>query len=355
MRRLLLGAVRVLLVRQQGSPARRLPAGHRDPDRRRGGNGGPRHGHPVRVGRGREHQPAADPEGDARGPRTWHPGPVRRTRPTGGDPDRPGVLPRTRRGRLRDDLGRLRGRLAAPAGPDGPGCARGRLPADPRQSRRRGHHRPVHRDGPGPGRDAGRVRGVPSLPRRQRAAHRHRRAGADGRGARQQTRGQPGGVRARPRHHGSPRGQPRAELPGRPGRPPAVRAWRPDTHRGAGPARADLPHRQTGPYAHLAVVAPGPGRSSRTRRRGPAPAHVGARRAPTSADDRTADRVTLADLVRERFYALPRDDVEQRPDGLLTARTGRGSRLLARLADAGAGTADPERSASPAPSARSSS
>ncbi|MEW1644147.1 radical SAM protein [Streptomyces sp. NPDC091219] len=75
---------------------------------------------------------------------------------------------------------------------------------------------------------------------------------------------------------------------------------------------------------------------------------------PTSADDRAADRVTLADLVRERFYALPRADVEQR-DGLLTARTARGRRLLARLADAGAGTADPERPARPAPSARSSS
>jgi hypothetical protein len=93
--------------------------------------------------------------------------------------------------------------------------------------------------------------------------------------------------------------------------------------------------------------------------RGPAVAalrpHTWVRIVPTSADDRTADRVTLADLVRERFYALPRDDVEQRADGLLTARTDRGSRLLARLADAAAGTVDPERPASPAPSARSSS
>lgn len=354
MRRLLLGAVRVLLVRQQGAPARRLPAGHRDPDRRRGGNRGPRHGHPVRVGRGREHQPAADPEGDARGPRTRHPGPVRRTRPAGGDPDRPGVLPRSRRGRLRDDLGRLRGHLATPAGPHGPRCARGRLPADPRQPRRGGHHRPVHRDGPGPGRDAGRVRGVPSLPRRQRAADRHRRAGADGGGARQQTRGQPGGVRARPRRHGPPRGQPRAELPGRPGRPPPVRPRRPDTHRGTGPPGADLPHRQTGPYESLGIVAPRPERPSRARRRGPAPAHVGTHRAHV----RRRPHGRPCHPRRPRPGAVlrtPRDDVEQRADGLLTARTDRGSRLLARLADAAAGTVDPERSASPAPSARSSS
>jgi len=83
--------------------------------------------------------------------------------------------------------------------------------------------------------------------------------------------------------------------------------------------------------------------------------HTWVRTVPAYADDRSEDSVTLADLVRERFYALPRDDVEQRADGLLTARTDRGSRLLARLADAAAGTPDPARSADPAPSARSSS
>ncbi|MFC9841988.1 B12-binding domain-containing radical SAM protein [Streptomyces sp. NPDC060223] len=79
------------------------------------------------------------------------------------------------------------------------------------------------------------------------------------------------------------------------------------------------------------------------------------RTVPAYADDHAADRVTLADVVRERFYALPRDDVEQRADGLLTARTDRGRRLLARLADVAAGTPDPAHSAEPAPAARSSS
>jgi hypothetical protein len=95
--------------------------------------------------------------------------------------------------------------------------------------------------------------------------------------------------------------------------------------------------------------------------------HTWVRTVPAYAADHAADRVTLADLVRERFYALPRDDVEQRADGLLMARTDRGRRLLARLADAAAGTpdqthsadpphsTDPTHSAAPAPSARSSS
>ncbi|SEG99885.1 Radical SAM superfamily enzyme YgiQ, UPF0313 family [Nonomuraea solani] len=49
-------------------------------------------------------------------------------------------------------------------------------------------------------------------------------------------------------------------------------------------------------------------------------------------------RLVLADLVWERFYALPRDDVEQHGDGVLHARTTRGRRLLARLVEAAAGT-----------------
>ncbi|WP_405825140.1 radical SAM protein [Streptomyces sp. NBC_01390] len=83
--------------------------------------------------------------------------------------------------------------------------------------------------------------------------------------------------------------------------------------------------------------------------------HPWVRAVPEYADDRTADRLTVADVVRERFYALPRDDVEQGADGLLAARTDRGRRLLARLADAAAGTPDPAHRADPAPSARSSS
>ncbi|MGW1975608.1 B12-binding domain-containing radical SAM protein [Streptomyces sp. NPDC001889] len=49
------------------------------------------------------------------------------------------------------------------------------------------------------------------------------------------------------------------------------------------------------------------------------------------------DRIVIADLVREQFYGLPRQDVEQRPDGLLVARTARGRLLLRRLAGAEAG------------------
>ncbi|MGI5451665.1 B12-binding domain-containing radical SAM protein [Streptomyces sp. CA-249302] len=82
--------------------------------------------------------------------------------------------------------------------------------------------------------------------------------------------------------------------------------------------------------------------------------HTWVRTVPAHVDGRTAQSLTVVDVVRERFYALPRSDVEQRADGLLTARTDRGRRLLARLADAAAGTPDPARSADPAPSARSS-
>jgi anaerobic magnesium-protoporphyrin IX monomethyl ester cyclase len=57
--------------------------------------------------------------------------------------------------------------------------------------------------------------------------------------------------------------------------------------------------------------------------------------------DRTDGRIAIADLIWERFYALPRRDVGQRADGLLLARTGRGQRLLAQLAGAAAGIAEP--------------
>ncbi|WP_433514315.1 B12-binding domain-containing radical SAM protein [Nonomuraea sp. CA-143628] len=52
----------------------------------------------------------------------------------------------------------------------------------------------------------------------------------------------------------------------------------------------------------------------------------------------TYRRILVADLVWERFYALPRRDVEQRADGVLVARTPQGGRLLARLVEATAGT-----------------
>ncbi|MFH9426143.1 B12-binding domain-containing radical SAM protein [Streptomyces sp. NPDC017529] len=52
--------------------------------------------------------------------------------------------------------------------------------------------------------------------------------------------------------------------------------------------------------------------------------------------DAVPDRILVADLVWEQFYALPRRDIEQHPDGLLTARTARGQRLLARLVDVSA-------------------
>ncbi|ELP69800.1 B12-binding domain-containing radical SAM protein [Streptomyces turgidiscabies] len=142
-------------------------------------------------------------------------------------------------------------------------------------------------------------------------------------------------------------------LAGRVGRPLAVRG---------GPTRTEALDRLIRTFR---TVRPGrtnasaPSSPAPDDRRAPAVAalrpHPWVRTVPAHADDRTADRVTLADVVRERFYALPRTDVEQGADGLLTARTDRGSRLLARLADAAAGTPDPARSADPAPSARSSS
>jgi anaerobic magnesium-protoporphyrin IX monomethyl ester cyclase len=57
--------------------------------------------------------------------------------------------------------------------------------------------------------------------------------------------------------------------------------------------------------------------------------------------DQTAGRIAIADLIWEQFYALPGRDIGHRPDGLLVARTERGQRLLAQLADAAAGVAEP--------------
>jgi hypothetical protein len=59
----------------------------------------------------------------------------------------------------------------------------------------------------------------------------------------------------------------------------------------------------------------------------------------TGTTDASGDgRIVVADLVWERFYALPRRDVDQRADGLLEARTAHGRRLLASLVEVTAGT-----------------
>jgi anaerobic magnesium-protoporphyrin IX monomethyl ester cyclase len=71
-------------------------------------------------------------------------------------------------------------------------------------------------------------------------------------------------------------------------------------------------------------------------------------RAVPAAVHAAEDRIVVTDLVWERFYALPRRDVEQRADGLLTARTARGRRLLGRLVDASAGTVPATVNAEPA-------
>ena len=57
--------------------------------------------------------------------------------------------------------------------------------------------------------------------------------------------------------------------------------------------------------------------------------------------DVPAYRIAVADLIWEQFYALPGRDIGQRADGLLVARTERGQRLLAQLAGAAAGVAEP--------------
>ena len=56
--------------------------------------------------------------------------------------------------------------------------------------------------------------------------------------------------------------------------------------------------------------------------------------------DRTDGRIAIADLIWEQFYALPCRDIGQ-ADGLLFARTERGQQLLAQLAGAAAGVAEP--------------
>ncbi|MFJ9898148.1 B12-binding domain-containing radical SAM protein [Streptomyces sp. NPDC091280] len=142
-------------------------------------------------------------------------------------------------------------------------------------------------------------------------------------------------------------------LSGRVGHPLAVRG---------GPTRTEALDRLVRIFDTVRpgrTKAPAPARPAADGRRPPAAAtlrpHTWIRTVPAHADAPTPDRVTVADLVRERFYALPRADVDQRPDGLLTARTDRGRRLLARLADAGAGIPDPAPLSNSAPSARSSS
>lgn len=141
-------------------------------------------------------------------------------------------------------------------------------------------------------------------------------------------------------------------LAGRLGHPLAVRG---------GPTRTEALDRLVRIFR---TVRPGrtspaaPSRPAPQGHRSPAVAavrpHPWVRTVPPDADDRTADHLTVADIVRERFYALPRADVEQRSDGLLTARTDRGRRLLARLADAAAGTPHPAPSVATALPARSS-
>ncbi|MER6913588.1 radical SAM protein [Streptomyces sp. NPDC000594] len=108
----------------------------------------------------------------------------------------------------------------------------------------------------------------------------------------------------------------RTVTPGRAGRLSPPRAAPEAGPRTAGPVR---------PYSWVRTVPAGarPGTGTGTGSRG------------------TADRIVVADLIREEFYGLPRHDVEQRADGLLAARTPRGQRLLARLVAASAAEACP--------------
>ncbi|MGW0803430.1 B12-binding domain-containing radical SAM protein [Nonomuraea sp. NPDC002799] len=94
-----------------------------------------------------------------------------------------------------------------------------------------------------------------------------------------------------------------------------------------GQATAILPRRPTSAAEPQPVAAVRPYPWVRT-----VPAGVDVAGAPGDG------RIVVADLVWERFYALPRRHVEQRPDGVLGARTAHGRRLLARLVEATAGT-----------------
>ncbi|MGC0422501.1 B12-binding domain-containing radical SAM protein [Embleya sp. AB8] len=114
-----------------------------------------------------------------------------------------------------------------------------------------------------------------------------------------------------------------------------------------GPARAEALDRLERVFR---TVTPGrAGRLSPTRAEpgaGPREAgsvrpHSWVRIVPTHIDDGPEHRITVADLVQERLYALPRRDIEHCADGLLAARTTRGRLLLGRLVGALAGR--PER------------
>ncbi|MFI1582518.1 B12-binding domain-containing radical SAM protein [Embleya sp. NPDC020630] len=126
-------------------------------------------------------------------------------------------------------------------------------------------------------------------------------------------------------------------LGGRVGYPMAV---------GGGPARAEALDRLERVFRTVS-----PGRAGRlsppssTPGTGPREAelvgpHPWVRIVPAELDG-VHDRIAIADLARERLYALPRRDVAQRADGLLAARTARGRLLLGRLVGALAGRPHP--------------
>ncbi len=127
------------------------------------------------------------------------------------------------------------------------------------------------------------------------------------------------------------------------------RVGRPQTVRG-GPTRAEALDRLDRVFREVR-----PGRAStvlpsNATAADPADAvqpHPWVRTVPAAVAARD-DRIVVTDLVWERFYALPRRDVEQRADGLLTARTEHGRRLLGRLAGASAGTVRREHAGRPA-------
>jgi anaerobic magnesium-protoporphyrin IX monomethyl ester cyclase len=94
-------------------------------------------------------------------------------------------------------------------------------------------------------------------------------------------------------------------------------------------------------------VTPGMASMSRPPRTGRGPQATEAirlypwvRTVPPEVDDGDG-RIIVADLAWEQFYVLPREDVRQRADGLLTARSERGRRLLGRLVEISACTPQP--------------